>query len=56
MNIDNVMESVIVVVFENVRNQVIMRFGCIERIIVSMNKVLYVHTNNPTLINSLACS
>ena len=55
MNIENGMESGIVVAFENERNNVLMRVGHIEIIIVSMNKVRYVHTNNPTLINTLTC-
>ena len=56
MNIKNVMESGIIVAFENVKNHVIMRVGCIETNIVSMNKVRYVHPNNPTRINTLTCS
>ena len=56
MNIENVMESGIVANFANVRDQVVLRVGCIEMIIVSMNKVRYVHPNNPTLINTLTCS
>ena len=39
INIDNAMESGIIVTFSSVRNQVIMRVGRIEMIIVSMNKV-----------------
>ena len=39
MNIDDVMESGIVVAFANVRNQMIMRVDHIEKNIVSMNKV-----------------
>ena len=53
MNIDKVMESGIVIDFENIRNQVIIRVGRIERIIVSMNKVRCVYPNNPTLISIL---
>ena len=56
MNIENVMESGIVVAFTNIRNHMIMRVGRIETNIVSMNKVRYVHPNNPTLINTLFCS
>ena len=55
MNIDNMMESGIIVAFANVRNQVIIMVGRIERIIVSINKVRYVNSNNPTLISTLTC-
>ena len=56
MNIGNVMESGIIVAFDNERNNVLMRVDRIETNVVSMNKVRYVHANNPTLINTLACS
>ena len=55
MNIENVLESGIVVTFENERNNVLMRVGCIDTDIASMNKVRYVHPNNPTLIVTRTC-
>ena len=54
MNIENVMQSGIVVAFENKKNNVLMRVGRIEISIVSMNKFRYVYANNPTHINALA--
>ena len=56
INIENVLESGIVIAFENERNHVLMRVGCIEMKIVSMTKVRYFHPNNPKLINTLDCS
>ena len=56
MNIDNMMESGIVVAFANIRNQLIMRIGRTESIIVSMNNVQYVHPSNSKLIITLDCS
>ena len=56
MSIENVMESGIVVAFENEMNNVLMRVGCIEMNIFSINEVHYVHASNPTLMNTLACS
>ena len=55
-NIENMAESGIVVAFENDMNNVLMRVGCIEMNIVSMNKVHYVHPKNPTLISTITCS
>ena len=54
MNIENVTEPGIVITFEYERNNVLMKVGCIEMNIFSMNKVHYGHPNNPTLINTLA--
>ena len=56
MNIDNFIEQGIDVAFENKSNNLLMKVGCIEMNIVSISKVRYVHSNNPTLINTLACS
>ena len=56
MNIENVMESVIVVTFENETNNMLMRVGRIDMNSFSIIKVWYVHPNNPTFINTLACS
>ena len=53
MNIDNVMELRIVVTFANVGSQVLIRVGHIEIIIISPDKVRYVHLNNQTLVNTL---
>ena len=55
MTIENVMESGIVVAFENERSNVLMRVGHIGIHIVSMNKFRYVHATNPILINTLIC-
>ena len=56
MNIENVMESGVIVVFENKRNNVLLMVISIEMNILSMNKVHYVCPSNPTLINTLECS
>ena len=56
MHIETVMESGFFVAFENERNNVLMRVSSIQMNIMSMNKVRYVHPNNPTLINICACS
>ena len=56
MTIENMMESEIVVAFDNEKNHVLTRVGRIETNVVSINKVRYVHPNNPTLIKILTCS
>ena len=56
MNIDNVMEPGIAVAFENKKNHVLMRVGCIETSIVSIHEIHCVYANNPTIINTLTCS
>ena len=56
MNIKNMMEPGVIVTFENERNHVIRRVGCIKTNTVSMNKVRYTHPSNPSLIDTLPCS
>ena len=56
MNIENELESGIVVAFDNKRNYALMRVGCIETSIVSIHEIHCVYANNPTIINTLTCS
>ena len=56
MNTENMMESEIVGTFDNEKINVLMRVGRIEMNLFNMNKLRYVHANNPKLINTLAWS